>query len=90
MYCAGANDSISLAVAEMQQLLQQIDGREWCYTWLSTPAVHAIVCWLAATIYRPHGKFKQSLMYFTQAQQAIDEALRQQGIGQVSFQGNLP
>lgn len=68
-------------MSEMELLLQQIGGSEWAYAWLPTSAVQALVCWLAATIYRPNGKFNQALAYFSQAQQAIDEQMRQQRIG---------
>ena len=65
----------------MEQLLEQIGGREWGYVWLPTAAVQALVGWLAATIFRPPGRFKQAMVYFSQAQQAIDEELRRQRIG---------
>ena len=64
----------------MEGLVKQIGGREWEYAWLPTAAVQALVAWLAATLYRPHGKFKQALAHLSQAQQVIDEELRCQGI----------
>ena len=68
------------AIVEMEGLVKQIGGREWGYAWLPTAAVQALVAWLAATLYRPHGKFKQALAHLTHAQQVIDEELRRQGI----------
>ena len=68
---------------EIEQLMEQIGTADWSYSWLSTAAVQALVCWLAATIHRPNGKFTRAMAYFTQAQQVIDEELRRQGMGQV-------
>ena len=65
----------------MEQLVQQINGAEWQYAWLPTSAVQALVCWLAATILRPAGKFAQAIPYLSQGQQAIDEELRRHHIG---------
>ena len=60
--------------------MKEIGDRQWEYAWLPTAAVQALVAWLAATLYRPHGKFKQALAHLSQAQQVIDEELRRQGI----------
>ena len=65
----------------MEQLVEQIQGAEWQYTWLPTGAVQAVVCWLAATILRPPGKFAQAIPYFCRGQQAIDEELKRHHIG---------
>ena len=61
--------------------MDQIQGAQWQYAWLPTGAVQALVCWLAATILRPPGKFAQAIPYFCQAQQAIDDELRRHHIG---------
>ena len=78
---AGGPKNANLAVSEMEQLLEQIGGLEWQYTWLPTGAVQALVCWLAATILRPTGKFTLAIPYLSQAQQAIDEELHTHHIG---------
>lgn len=77
----GGPQNANAAVAEMEQLLQQIGESEWQYSWLPTGAVHALVHWLSATILRPGGKFAQAIPYFSQAQQAIDQELRRHSIG---------
>lgn len=65
----------------MEQLVEQIQGAQWQYAWLPTGAVQALVCWLAATILRPPGRFPQAMSYFSRGQQAIDEELKRHHIG---------
>ena len=78
---AGGPASGSTTIAEMEQLVQQVQGAQWQYAWLPTGAVQGLVCCLAATILRPPGKFAQAIPYFCQGQQAIDDELRRHHIG---------
>lgn len=65
----------------MEMLLQQVQGHTWGYSWISTPAVEAVVCLLAAAILRPAGKLKQALAYLARAQQGIHAELQQHNLG---------
>lgn len=61
--------------------MEHIGGAPWQYAWLPTGAVQALVCWLAATLLRPPGKFAQAVPYFCRGRQAIDEELKRHNIG---------
>ena len=77
LYAEGQERS-NTAIAEMEDLLQQVQGQAWGYSWMPLAAVEATVCLLAGTILRPAGKLRQALAYFARAEKAIDVELLQQ------------
>ncbi|KAL3152138.1 hypothetical protein ABBQ32_001235 [Trebouxia sp. C0010 RCD-2024] len=89
LVATGGSQNANTTISEMEQLVEQIQGAQWQYAWLPTGAVQALVCWLAATILRPPGRFPQAMSYFSRGQQAIDEELKRHHIGMQATEAEL-
>lgn len=81
MCFAEGHEQSNVAIAEMEMLLQQVQGQPWGYSWIPTAAVEAVVYLLAGNIMRPAGKLKQALAFFARAEQATDAELQRQHLG---------
>jgi hypothetical protein len=65
-------------LAQLQRLVEGLDGSQWSYGWMPAGQVEAVVALLYATAYRSVGKPVVAINHLEKAEALVDHFLKEQ------------